>query len=82
MFGRVFKFCGTLFWMSIIENIEIKLKKILDNLDKENFIYDFLEAYNQPKSTIKRIKDGDYNLSKEKGKIIWKKKMNLLVRKL
>ena len=50
--------------MSIVENIETKLKKVLDKNDKDNFIYNFLEAYNQPKSTIKRIKEGDYNLSK------------------
>ncbi len=61
--------------MSIVENIETKLKKVLDKNDKDNFIYNFLEAYNQPKSTIKRIKEGDYNLSKKKGEIIWKKKI-------
>ncbi len=64
--------------MSIVENIETKLKKVLDKNDKDNFIYNFLEAYNQPKSTIKRIKEGDYNLSKKKGEIIWKKKYTFI----
>tara|TARA_B110000971_G_scaffold113972_1_gene116931 strand:- start:3405 stop:6074 length:2670 start_codon:yes stop_codon:yes gene_type:complete len=59
----------------LIENIENKLKKIEQSLDKKNFIYDFLEAYEQPKSTIKRLKDGDYNLSKNSNELIWKKKI-------
>ena len=49
----------------LLEKVENKLKKIKQNINKENFIYDFLEAYEQPKSTIKRLKIGDYNLSKK-----------------
>ena len=48
-----------------IEKVEERLKKIVQNIDKKNFIYDFLEAYEQPKSTIKSLKQGDYNLSKK-----------------
>ena len=58
-----------------IEKVEERLKKIVQNIDKKNFIYDFLEAYEQPKSTIKRLKQGDYNLSKKSNEVIWKKKI-------
>ena len=60
----------------LLERIEENLKKIENNLDKDNFIYQFLEAYEQPKSSIKRLKDGDYNLSKKPHEVIWKKKIH------
>lgn len=59
----------------LLERIEKNLIKIQENLNKDNFIYDFLEAYEQPKSSIKRLKDGDYNLSKKPNEVIWKKKI-------
>lgn len=60
----------------LLERIEENLKKIESNIDKDNFIYQFLEAYEQPKSSIKRLKDGDYNLSKKQNEVIWKKKIH------
>ena len=60
----------------LLERIETNLKKIQENLNKDNFIFDFLEAYEQPKASIKRLKEGDYNLSKEPNEIIWKKKIH------
>lgn len=60
----------------LLERIEKNLKKIESNIDKDNFIYQFLEAYEQPKSAIKRLKDGDYNLSKKQNEVIWKKKIH------
>ena len=48
----------------LLERIENNLKIIEKNINKENFIYAFLEAYEQPKATINRLKKGDYNLSK------------------
>ena len=63
----------------LLERIEENLKKIENNLDKDNFIYQFLEAYEQPKSSIKRLKDGDYNLSKKTNEVIWKKKIHFYV---
>ena len=59
----------------LLERIEKNLKNIQENINKDNFIYDFLEAYEQPKSSIKRLKDGDYNLSKKSNEVIWKKKI-------
>ena len=48
-----------------IAEIEVNLKKLLAEFDKENFIYDLLLAYGQPKASIKRLRDGDLNLSKQ-----------------
>jgi hypothetical protein len=58
-----------------LEQIENNLKELVSNLDKENFIYDFLLAYGLPKSSINRLKKGDYNKSKNDGEIIWAKKV-------
>ena len=63
----------------LLERIEENLKKIESNLNKDNFIYQFLEAYEQPKSSIKRLKDGDYNLSKKTNEVIWKKKIHFYI---
>ncbi len=46
------------------------LSKLSENLDKENFIYDFLLAFGLSKTTITRLRKGDYNLSKEEG-VLW-----------
>jgi len=58
-----------------LEIIEKNLRKITENLDTSNFIYDFLLAYEQPKSTVKRLKTGGNNLSKKENELIWKKKI-------
>lgn len=58
-----------------LEKIETELSKILSKLDEETFIYDFLLAYGLPKSSIKRLKKGDYNKSKTDDEIIWAKKI-------
>jgi hypothetical protein len=58
-----------------LEQIENNIKELVGNLDKENFIYDFLWAYGLPKSSINRLKKGDYNKSKIDGEIIWNKKI-------
>lgn len=58
-----------------LEKIETELSKISSKLDKENFIYDFLLSYGLPKSSINRLKKGDYNKSKINGEIIWPKKI-------
>ena len=58
-----------------LEKIETELSKISSKLNKETFIYDFLLAYGLPKSSINRLKKGDYNQSKIDGEIIWAKKI-------
>lgn len=51
------------------------LSKLSENLDKENFIYDFLLAFGLSKTTITRLRKGDYNLSKEDGVLFYKNKI-------
>lgn len=51
------------------------LSKLSENLDKENFIYDFLLAFGLSKTTITRLRKGDYNLSKEDGVLFYKSKI-------
>ena len=58
-----------------LDKIENELKNISSSINKETFIYDFLLAYGLPKSSINRLKKGDYNQSKIDGEIIWAKKV-------
>ena len=58
-----------------LDKIESKLIKISSKIDKRNFIYDFLLAFGLPKSSINRLKKGDYNKSKNDSEIIWAKKI-------
>ena len=57
---------------------ESDLKNISSKINEENFIYDFLLAYGLPKSSINRLKKGDYNQSKIDGEIIWNLKKYIL----
>lgn len=54
------------------EQIETILKTLSPNSE---LIYEVLIAYGFPKATVTRIKNGDYNQSKEPGQIIWKKQL-------
>ncbi len=56
-----------------IEKLEENIAALVKNLDRETFIFDLLLAYGQPKSTIARLKKGDYNLAKNEGEILRKK---------
>lgn len=58
-----------------IAQIESNLQGLSKNIQKETFIYDFLEAYDTKKTTIKRLTDGSMNLSKVRGELSWKKKV-------
>lgn len=55
--------------------IQQRLQDISTNFDKENFIYDFLLSFGLSKTTITRLKKGDYNLSNVKGEIFYKGKI-------
>lgn len=55
--------------------IEKKLQELIENFNKETFIYDLLLVYNLPKATITRLKKGTANLSKKEGEISLKKKL-------
>jgi hypothetical protein len=58
-----------------ISQIESKLQKLIKRFNQEEFIYDFLLAYGSPKSAVTLLKKGNRNMSKNKGEVVWKKKM-------
>ena len=55
--------------------IEQNVKRIMENFSKENFLYDLLLAYGISKTSITRLKSGDFNLSKVESEILYKKKI-------
>lgn len=58
-----------------LAQIEQNIQRLVARVSKDSFVYDLLLAYGQPKSAITRLKAGAYNLSKEEGEILWKKKI-------
>ena len=56
-------------------SIEESLLNLVKNLDKENFIYNFLLSYDLPKSSITRLRSGSLNSSKNSDEIYWKNKI-------
>lgn len=57
------------------KEIEQNIQNIIDNFSKEEFIYDLLLAYGISKTSITRLKKGDFNLSKNENEILYKKKI-------
>lgn len=55
--------------------IEKNLDELVKSIDKKNFIYDLLVAYGISKTSITRLKKGDFNLSKVEGEVLYKKKV-------
>jgi hypothetical protein len=55
--------------------IEKNVDELVLSFDKENFIYDLLVAYGISKTSITRLKKGDFNLSKIDGEVLYKKKV-------
>ena len=58
-----------------ITQIENNLNLLIENIDKESFIYNLLESYYLPKASISRLQKGSLNLSKVPGEVSWKKKV-------
>lgn len=58
-----------------LTQIETNLQQLINNFNKDTFIYDILLAYGQPKASITRLQQGGLNLSKLEGEIAWKKKL-------
>lgn len=58
-----------------ITQITDSLQNLLNNFDKDQFIYQLLRAYNIPNASIERLKKGTHNLSKIEGEIDWKTKL-------
>lgn len=55
--------------------VEINLKTLINTFDKETFIYELLVAYGISRTTVTRLKKGDFNLSKVPGEVLYKKKV-------
>ncbi len=55
--------------------IEQNVKGLFENFSKEEFIFDLLLAYGISKTSVTRLKTGDFNLSKIEGEVLYKKKM-------
>lgn len=60
-----------------MKSIEIKqnVQNLIDNFSKDEFVFDLLVAYGISKTSVTRLKKGDYNLSKVDGEILYKKKI-------
>ncbi|MBU0479995.1 MAG: N-6 DNA methylase [Proteobacteria bacterium] len=58
-----------------IQKLEDEIKALVQDTDRESFIYGLLEAYNLPRAAISRLKKGAYNQSKNEGELLWKKKL-------
>lgn len=54
--------------------IQENLTLLAQNTDNESFIYNLLLAYGMGKTTVSRLKNGDYNLSKQLGEVHYKGK--------
>ncbi len=55
--------------------IEKNVIALVENFNAPSFIFDLLLAYGISKTSITRLKKGDFNLSKIKGEILYKKKL-------
>ena len=55
--------------------IKHNVQNLIDNFSKEEFIYDLLMSYGILKTSVTRLKKGDYNLSKVDGEVLYKKKI-------
>ena len=60
-----------------MKSTEIKnnVQNLIDNFSKEEFVFDLLVAYGISKTSVTRLKKGDYNLSKVDGELLYKKKI-------
>lgn len=55
--------------------IQHNIQQLIDNFSKDEFIYELLLAYGISKTSVTRLKKGDFNLSKEEGEVLYKKKI-------
>ncbi|WP_149525791.1 class I SAM-dependent DNA methyltransferase [Sphingobacterium hotanense] len=55
--------------------IKEKLTDLARGIDNSSFIYDFLSCFGLSKTTIARLRKGDYNLSKKEGELFYKGKI-------
>ena len=57
------------------KEIQLNIESIFENFSNEEFIYDLLIAYGISKTSITRLKKGDFNLSKNHNELLYKKKV-------
>lgn len=57
------------------QKIEEDVRKLVENFSQEDFIYDFLIAFGFTKMSIKRLREGNSNLSKKENQLIIKQKL-------
>ncbi len=57
------------------KEIEQNLLQLSQNINPEDFIFDFLLAFGFPKASVSRFKSGDYNQSKIEGEFLYKGKI-------
>lgn len=55
--------------------IEKNVTDLVENFNREEFVFDLLKAYGISKTSITRLKKGDFNLSKVEGEVLYKSKM-------
>ncbi|HBX62268.1 MAG TPA: SAM-dependent methyltransferase, partial [Flavobacteriaceae bacterium] len=55
--------------------IKDKLTDLAQHLDRNSFVYNFLSCFGLSKTTIARLRKGDYNLSKVDGELFYKGKI-------
>ena len=55
--------------------LEDKIIELIENLDKDKFIFNFLSLYNFPKATITKLEKGVNNVSKNQNEIYLKAKL-------
>lgn len=60
--------------MNIIQ-IEQNIQDLVEELDKENFIFDFLLTFDEPKSTITKLRKSELNQLETKGELTHRKKL-------
>ncbi|QQZ30748.1 class I SAM-dependent DNA methyltransferase [Thiothrix subterranea] len=58
-----------------IDTLEQNLRKLVTNPDPNQFLYELLLVYEQPRASITRLQKGDYNLAKRGTDVLWKKKV-------
>lgn len=61
--------------------IQQLLHNLAQNFDTDNFIYDFLLCFGLSRTTIARLKKGDYNQSKNEGELLYKGKIFFKIEK-
>ena len=55
--------------------LEDKIIELIENLDKDKFIFNFLSLYDFPKATITKLEKGVNNISKDENEIYLKNKL-------